>query len=84
MAPMEALQVVERELAEYSAELAARPRLLVATKCESATAEARARELAAESDRRVFPISTLTGSGVKELLAETLAWVRAREVRPAP
>src|SRR5262249_7906158 len=78
VSPMEALQVIEHELAAYSPELAQRPRLLVATKCESPVAEAHARELEAESGRRVFPTSTRPGRGVKELLAETLPRVRAR------
>ncbi len=84
MEPIEALHVVEHELLEYSPELAGRPRILVATKCEDEPAAARARELEQASGRPVYPISTVIGTGVKELLAETLARVRAGAPRPAP
>src|SRR5262245_6305804 len=80
--PMEALRVVERELLEYSPELAGRPRLLVATKCEDEEARARARALEKESGRMVRALSTLTGVGVKELLAEALGVVRSAAVPP--
>jgi GTP-binding protein len=75
--PEEARQVVAREIAEYSALLALRPRLLVASKCEDEAAARRARELAARSGEAVYPLSTWTGAGVKELLSAALATVRA-------
>jgi GTP-binding protein len=84
LAPMEALRVVEHELEAYSPELATRPRLLVATKCEDEAAESRARDLERESGRAVHRISTVIGTGVKELLAEALAAVRSTPVRPHP
>ncbi len=74
--PLAALRVIEHELANYSAELAARPRLVVATKCEDEEALARARALERESGHAVRPISTLMGTGVRELLAEAHALVR--------
>jgi len=78
-APAEALQVVEHELGDYSPELAARPRLLVATKCEDPAAEERALELERVAGRPVQRISAATGRGVKELLALALERVRAAE-----
>jgi len=80
--PMEALRVVERELLDYSPELAKRPRILVATKCEDEEGAARALVLERESGRTVHALSTLSGTGVKELLAETLAVVRSAAVPP--
>lgn len=77
LAPWDALQVIEHELREYSPELAARPRLLVATKCEDEPAAARARELEQRSHRVVHRLSTSTGSGVKELLTAALVLVRS-------
>ncbi len=77
--PGRALETVERELGEYSRELAERPRILLATKCEDESSLARARELAATSQRPVRPISAVTGAGVKELLVEALARVRAEQ-----
>lgn len=74
--PLEALRVVERELADYSAELASRPRLVVASKCESEDAESRARELEVAASRPVRRISARTGAGLRELLVEALALAR--------
>lgn len=81
LAPLEALRVIEHELEGYSSELAARPRLVVATKCEDEAALARARELESASGRSVRPISTVMGAGVKELLSEALSLVRSAGIR---
>jgi len=75
--PLEALRVVEGELAGYSPALAARPRLLVATKCEDEAAEECARQLEREALRPVARISAVAGTGVAELLAAALRLVRA-------
>jgi GTP-binding protein len=75
--PLEALRVIERELERYSPELAARPRLVVATKCEDEAAAERARALARASARRVLPISTVLGTGVRELLSEARGLARS-------
>jgi len=83
-APLEALRVVEHELASYSAELAARPRLVVATKCEDEAAFERARELERALGRPVRPISTLVGTGVKELLVEARALAHASAIPVQP
>ena len=80
LAPLEALRVVERELEEYSVTLAARPRILVATKCEDEESEARALALAQAAGRSVRAISAVTGAGMKELLAEAFLLARS----PAP
>jgi len=75
--PREALRIVEHELADYSARLSMRPRLVVATKCEDPAAEKRAAELGEVSRWPVRAVSVHRGSGVRELLAEALALVRA-------
>jgi GTPase len=77
--PLEAMRVIEHELAEYSPELAARPRLVVATKCEDDASLARAHALEGPAGRPVRPISTVMGTGVKELLAEALRLARTAE-----
>ena len=79
--PLEALRVVEHELGQYSPELATRPRLVVASKCEDDSASQRARELEQASGQEVHPLSTWTGSGVKEVLSAALARVRAAGTR---
>jgi GTP-binding protein len=81
LAPLDALRVVEHELGQYSPELAARPRLLVASKCEDDSAVLRARELEETSGQEVHRLSTWTGSGVKEVLSAALARVRAAGTR---
>ncbi|NOT32126.1 MAG: Obg family GTPase CgtA, partial [Planctomycetes bacterium] len=81
LAPLEALRVIEHELEGYSPELAARPRIVVATKCEDETSLARASELERASGRPVRPISTVLGAGVKELLSEALSLVRSAGIR---
>jgi GTPase len=80
--PLQALRVVEGELREYSPELAARPRLVVATKCEDEAALEQARGLARATGLAVRPISTVIGTGVKELLDEAHAMVRGAGSRP--
>ncbi|MBM3977634.1 MAG: GTPase ObgE [Planctomycetes bacterium] len=76
-APLAAFQVIDAELAQYSPELAARPRWIVATKCESAPAEARAAELEQALGRKVWRIAAVRGVGLRELLGAALAEVRA-------
>ncbi len=67
--PLEARRVVLDELRGYSPELAARPRLLVATKVEDDESRARAAELAAASGDVTVSISAATRGGLDELLA---------------
>jgi len=79
LAPAEAWRVIEDELVRYSQDLATRPRLLVATKCEDGAAEERAAELAAESGLPVLRISAHTGEGLKALLAAARKLARPTE-----
>ncbi|MEZ5978902.1 MAG: GTPase ObgE [Planctomycetota bacterium] len=67
--PDEAVRTLRREVEDYSAELAARPWLVGATKVEGESAETRAAELEAALDRPVHRLSSHTGRGVRELLA---------------
>ena len=71
-----AWQVVDAELSTFSPELAAKPRLIVATKCEEADAEARVRELERATGASAFPISSVRGEGLSELLEAARALVR--------
>ncbi len=61
-------RVIEGELERYSAELAVRPRILVATKCESPAAHERAAALERAAGRKVWRISALQRRGLNELL----------------
>jgi len=82
VAPLESVRVLEHELERYSPELARRPRLLVATKCESPQAEERAAELETAHGQRVWRISSAQGRGLAELLAEAQRIVRAARSEP--
>jgi GTP-binding protein len=67
--PARAFAVVRAELQQYSAALAERPFLLVATKVEDDESRQRARELAQATGQPVQVISAATGAGLPELLA---------------
>ena len=75
--PERAWRSILDELDRFSRTLAEKPRLLVATKCESPEAEERAAELAALSGQQVFRISSHTHRGLAELLRAVHAEVRS-------
>jgi GTPase len=79
-AAVEAYRIIEGELMDYSPELAARPRLVIANKVESPEAERAALALEAACGRPILRLSSHTGSGV----AEFLRAARALVVRPVP
>ena len=74
--PDVAHRVIRDELAQYSAVLAERPRLLVATKVEDDAGRERAAALAASSGEKVITISAATRGGLTELLDTLLPFVR--------
>lgn len=69
--------VIHRELAGYSADLAARPTLLVATKVEDQAGLDRARQLQEAVGMRVYPISAATNRGLERLLNAISPLLRA-------
>ena len=73
----EAWRVVERELERFSAELAAKPRIVVATKCEDAEAEANAADLERAVGAPVLRVSALRRDGLAEVLRAAWRLVRA-------
>jgi GTP-binding protein len=76
--PREAWRVIDAELSRFSPELARKPRLVVATKCESDAARGAASELEAALGQKVWPISSAQRSGLGELLAEAHRRVHAQ------
>ena len=73
--PVEALRIVEDELAAYGEGLDDKPRLIALNKIDLADAELAgdfAKELKAAGATRVFPISTATGEGIGRLLDAVL------------
>ncbi|MBL8857915.1 MAG: GTPase ObgE [Planctomycetes bacterium] len=74
--PVEAWRVIVSELARFSVELAAKPRVLVASKVESRAAEERALELERAAGERVWRISSARRQGLREVLVEAHRHVR--------
>nr|MCU0224137.1 50S ribosome-binding GTPase [Acidobacteriota bacterium] len=78
--PAQDLAVLERELALYSPGLAARPRVVVATKLDALDEPARLESLRAAAEGRgvaFLPISAATGRGLPELIRSFAALARA-------
>ena len=74
--PVEALQIVEEELAAYGEGLEDKPRLIALNKIDLADAELAedfAKELRAVGADKVFPVSSATGEGIDKLLDAVLA-----------
>jgi GTPase len=78
MPPLEAWRIIEGELARFSIDLARKPRVLVATKCEGADAELGASELERETGERVWRISAMQRRGLSELLQAAHRLVRSQ------
>lgn len=70
-------EVIEGELAAFSATLAAKPRVIVATKADIPGAQEKAAELSRRIGKPVDLISGVTGKGVKELLWKLFHIVQA-------
>jgi GTP-binding protein len=81
--PVEAWRVIVGELARFSLDLAAKPRILVATKVESEEAEARAAELERSTGERVWRISSARRRGLREVLIEAHRRVRGLATQEA-
>jgi GTP-binding protein len=70
--PVEDYEIINRELANYSPDLAERPQIVVATKLDALDEPERLEKLRsrAKKDRReFFEISSVTGLGLKELVS---------------
>jgi len=75
--PIEAWKTLDAELAEFSDALAEKPRLIVASKhFEDDASSERVAELERASGAAVFGISSVLGTGLKELLAHARELVR--------
>ena len=61
-APAQQLEILRREIEQYSPELAARPSLVLMSKCDLEGAAAQAEELG------VMPVSAMTGDGIRAAL----------------
>jgi GTPase involved in cell partitioning and DNA repair len=76
-APADAYRILDAELARYSPELYAKPRLVVATKAhEDDDSQARVEELRGVVGGRVLAMSSVLGVGVEEVLRAAREIVR--------
>lgn len=73
--PAEAFGVICEELEEFSPELAAKPRVLVATKFEDEADRARLEELEAAAGQKAICISSLRREGLRRVLGMAYALV---------
>ncbi|MEM1023318.1 MAG: GTPase ObgE [Myxococcota bacterium] len=81
--PLSDLRVLEQELKAYSGELAAKPRVLVLSKTDIGEVLAWRSELAPRFDGPIFPLSSVTGEGLQELLEGLWPFVEAERARRA-
>ena len=86
--PLENFDMINRELASHSAELAAKTQLVVLTKIDLPDVRERlpaALAFFAQRGHRVFPISAATGEGVQDLVNAVAVEIEARRAeRNAP
>jgi GTP-binding protein len=85
--PVEAMHIVEEELAAYGGGLDEKPRLVVLNKVDIAgdeIAEGYAKELLKAGADEVFPISGATGKGISQLLDTVIEYLPAATVTERP
>ncbi len=74
-------KTIRKELKEYSAELAQKPELVALNKCDALTPEEireKAAALKKASKKKTWPISAVSGEGVKEVLREMMKVIEAK------
>jgi GTP-binding protein len=77
--PLDNYRSIRDELRLYNPELALRPELIVVTKCELPTAQDAFAQLTQALDRPVRQISAVTGTGLKELIRDTVVTLAETE-----
>lgn len=80
--PLTNYRAVRAELAQYDAQLAARPEIITVTKSELPEAAAVREQLQAETGRDVLGISAVTGVGLDRLMAAITRELDARHEAP--
>ena len=81
-APAEAWRTVRRELALYDADLARRPEIVVLSKCDLPGWEEDREELERACGGAVYPVSAVTGLGLKEVLGAAIRVVEGEGAAP--
>ena len=85
--PVSDYEIINRELAAYNSELAARRQIVVATKIDALDDPERLRllrERAQADDREFFAISAVSGEGVRELMRKVAAEVETHRRHTLP
>lgn len=80
--PITDYEIINRELANYSADLANRPQIVVATKIDALDDPEKLRRLeqkAIKDGRDFIAISAVTNRGIKELME--LTWQKLQEAK---
>jgi GTP-binding protein len=80
--PVSDYEIINRELAAYDAQLAAREQIVVATKIDALDEPPRLEQLkarAAQDGQRFFAISSVTGEGVRDLIQAVAKIVGERQ-----
>ncbi len=83
--PLEAFELVNREMELYSEELSKKPQIVVANKIDSLSDRGYLEELREHFESKGYPfhaISAITGEGIEEL--KELLWKKLKEVENAP
>jgi len=81
-APLEAYRIVRNELALYSAALADKPEIIVATKVDLTDGREAADTLSREIGREVWPISAVAGHGLAPVVERL--WTLVNESKQVP
>lgn len=81
--PIENFETVRRELSNYSETLASKPAIIALSKCDLIGDPSELVQRFRESGLEVFPVSAVTGSGVKALMHRLAELVRSH-ARPVP
>src|SRR5436190_743965 len=85
--PVSDYEIINRELAAYDSQLGAREQIVVATKIDALDEPDRLNELRARAEqegRKFFAISSVTGSGVRELINVVAQAVEQRRAQRIP
>jgi GTPase len=82
--PADNYRAIRRELELYRSDLAAKPELVVLSKCELSESEPVRKELAAEAEVDVIPISAVTGQGLARLVNGVMTILRALPQEASP
>lgn len=82
--PIENYKAIRRELELYDASLAAKPEMVVVSKCELTDSEKIREELEKELGRQVIAISAVTGQGLTQLVNSVVVSLREAASEASP